>query len=150
MQELRHKLAEGHAKLDQGHQEARKRLLAILPAVSLRPEPARILRRTANWMKGLTMRQRIVAFGGVGLAVLLAFLLLWGGIDTKPVSAMEQMAENVRKVKSMKCSLTISQPAWPEAGRPPAKTISAQTHYWLTPGSTRVEIMFTSKKVGSG
>ena len=31
------------------------------------------------------------------MAALLGFLLLWGGIGTKPLSAMEKMAESIRK-----------------------------------------------------
>ena len=39
------------------------------------------------------MRQRLAAFGGIGVAAVLGFTLLWGGGFAQPVSAMEKMAE---------------------------------------------------------
>ena len=106
MQALRHELAEAHANFDQGHEEARSRLLALLPAAIRPPEPARPWKQVSHWMGGLTMRQRIAVLGGVGVAAVLALLLIWGGAIAKPVSAMEKMAESVRKVKSYKCTFT--------------------------------------------
>ena len=38
MRTMTHQLAEAHVKFDVGHEEARERLLAILPAASRRPE----------------------------------------------------------------------------------------------------------------
>ena len=56
------------------------------------------------------MRQRIAALGGVGVAALLGFLLLWGGLVTRPVSAMEKMAETIRRAKSLKATETEDDP----------------------------------------
>ena len=87
---------------------------------------------------GLTMRQRIgIALSGVGVAVFLGFLLLWGGIDTKPVSAMEQMAENIRKAKSYKAVMIGEGQRIPEPGKPPVKHKVTGTVYWLASGVSR-------------
>ena len=85
------------------------------------------------------MRQRIAALGGAGIAAILGFLLLWGGIDGKPVSAMEKMAENIRKAKSYKCIQTVqARDDLPWPGKP-ALTEMSFTVYWLAPGSARTE-----------
>ena len=87
------------------------------------------------------MRQRIAALGGVGAAALLALLLLWGGIDTKPVSAMEQMAESIRKAKSYKAVVTTEAQLTPVPGKPPVIQTTTGTLYWLAPGSFRVDML---------
>ena len=47
------------------------------------------------------MRKRIgIALSGAGVAAVLGLLLLFGGIVVKPISAVERMAENIRKAKS--------------------------------------------------
>jgi outer membrane lipoprotein-sorting protein len=125
-----------------GHARA---ALANLPAATAGrpPEPARPWNQISHWMGGLTMRQRIAAFGGVGVAALSGFLLLWGGIGSKPVSAMEQMAAAIRQVKSCKCTEVVQQPELrPEfltPGKPPPRVEWVFTIYWLAPGSVRDE-----------
>lgn len=144
VQSLKHQLTAAHAKLDRAHGEARERLLAILPAASRSTEPARSRTRLTQWIGGFTMRQRITALGGVGVAALLACFLLWGGIDTKPLSAMEQMAEAIRHVKSCKCTQIVQEPElrpqFLKPGEPTPRTESVWTIYWLAPGSVRDEV----------
>ncbi len=85
------------------------------------------------------MRQRI-AFGSVGVAALLGLILLWGGIDTKRVSAMEQMAENIRQAKSYKVTMTMEIQFVQEPGKPPVTAEMIQKVYWLAPKSYRMEL----------
>jgi outer membrane lipoprotein-sorting protein len=95
--------------------------------------------RMPQWIGGLSMRQRM-AFGGVGVAILLGILFLWGASDTKPVAAMERMAENLRQAKSCKVTMTMTVPLPQEAGKPPAMAEMTQTVYWLAPKSYRMEL----------
>ena len=68
-----------------------------------------------------------------------AFFLLWGVIDTKPLSAMEQMAENVRKATSYKYTQIVKIPEdSPKPGKPAIKE-DTRTCYWLAPGLERTE-----------
>ncbi len=151
MQSLRHQLAETHAKFDEGHEEARERLLTLLPAASRPPELVKPRRQIAQWIGGFTMRQRIAALGSIGVAAALGFLLVWGGIDTKPVSAMEKMAENVRKAKSYVCKRVLL--THDEAVEPGKATCLAmcQTVYWLASGAERTETTYPdgSETVGT-
>ena len=85
------------------------------------------------------MRQRLAALGGVGVAAILVFLALWGGIAVKPVSAMERMAEAVRKATSYKCRETIKITYdFPKPGRPPVLE-AVFTIYRQLPGAARSE-----------
>jgi outer membrane lipoprotein-sorting protein len=139
MQSLVHQLTAAHAKFDSGHEESRERLMAILPAS--RPlEPMRSRNRITHWIGELTMRQRM-ALGGIGAVAVLAILLLWLGSAATPLSAMEQMAENIRKAKSIKYSLIVQiKKNHPEPGKPPVSEYKC-TIYWIAPGSSRVESM---------
>jgi hypothetical protein len=89
------------------------------------------------------MGQRL-ALGGAGIATALGLLLLWMGSVAKPVSAMEKMAENIRKAKSYKCTFTGEEPSPPiGGGKPPVEIESRATEYWLAPGSLRAEVILT-------
>jgi outer membrane lipoprotein-sorting protein len=138
MQSLRHELAEVHAKLDEGHEEARERLLRLLQAANQPPEPARPWMQVSHWISGLTVRQRIAAFGSIGVAAVLGFLLVCGGIDPTLASAMEKMAENIRKAKSFKATAVLEIK--------PASKNTTQPHqgrgalYWLSTGSNRWDL----------
>jgi outer membrane lipoprotein-sorting protein len=137
MQVLRHELVEAHASLDKGHEAARQRLLAALPRASVRSKRARISAPAMNWIGGLTMRQRI-ALGGVSAAVVVGLLLFWAAIGTKPVSAMEKMAEHIRSAKSFKATFTcVENSQAPEPGKPPRTAKMVGTIYWLAPGTSR-------------
>ncbi|HEV3138495.1 MAG TPA: hypothetical protein VGZ26_11340 [Pirellulales bacterium] len=78
------------------------------------------------------MRQRI-AVGTVGVAVVLCILLLWGA--TRPVSAIAQMAENIRRAKSFKVTINTEFTPTREVQLAP----QTLTIYWLAPGSYRME-----------
>jgi hypothetical protein len=116
-----------------------EQLIAMLPAATQLPAPARPRNRITHWIGGFTMRQRIAALGSLGVAAVLVFLLLWAGIDTKPVSAMEKMAENIRKAKSYKYNMIVRITYEnPEPGRP---RVSEYEHiiYRLASGEARTE-----------
>ena len=135
VQSLKRQLTEAHVEFDRGHEEARERLLAILPAAGRRPEPVKLWNRVTHLLGELTMRQRMAALGCMGVAALLGFLLLWGGIDAKPLSAMEQMAEAIRHVKSCKCTQIVQEPdlrrQFLKPGEPTPRMESVWTIYWL-------------------
>ena len=84
------------------------------------------------------MRQRIAALGGVGVAALLGFVLLWGGLVTRPVSAMEKMAETIRRAKSLKATVVEDVPN----SNPSMPRVFAVmgTLYWLAPDSTCLDL----------
>ncbi|MGO8745322.1 MAG: LolA family protein [Thermoguttaceae bacterium] len=120
-----------------GHARA---ALTNLPTVTAsRPlEPARPWKRISQWMGGLSMRQRI-ALGGVGAAAIVAILWLWPTTISMSVSAMEKMAENIRKAHSYKCKVTVRmKDDSPEPGKLPDRE-GTDTCYWLAPGSVRID-----------
>lgn len=136
MQSLVRQLTAAHAKFDSGHKEARERLLAILPAS--RPlEPTRTRNRISQRIGEITMRQRI-ALGSVGVVAVLAILLLWLGSIATPVSAMEQMAENIRMAKSFQA---ITHDLTEATERDNKKTTWETTGkmYWRAPDAYRTE-----------
>lgn len=99
--------------------------------------------RISGWMGRLTMRQRIAALGGVGIAAILGLLLLWGGIATKPLSAMEKMAAAVRRAKSNKRTEHVKiTNDFPKPGRP-AVLEATFTVYRQLPGAVRTEATYS-------
>jgi len=106
--------------------------------------------RISHWIGGLTVRQRIAAFGGIGVAAMLGFLLLWGGVDDKLVSAMEQMAERIRKARSFQATMEETAISFPgEPAKVPAKAKITGTVYFLAPGSFRIDFKGTNAKRGA-
>jgi outer membrane lipoprotein-sorting protein len=140
MQSLRHQLIEIHAHFDKGHEAARKNLMAILLASSRLPAKTILRNHISHWMGAFTMRQRVALLSGVGLAAMLGFLLLWGGIAANPASAMEKMAENIREAKSLKVTMSMELKLPNEPGKPPVISTMTQTLYWLAPKSYRMEL----------
>jgi hypothetical protein len=144
MQSLVHQLTAAHAKFDSGHEEARERLMAILP--ESRPlEPARTRNRISHWIGELSMRQRM-ALGGIGAVAVLAILLLWLGSAATPVSAMEKMAESIRKAKSYKMTESLQILTRDDPQKPFIK--DQQTDiviYWVASGSTREESTYSRR-----
>ena len=135
MQSLVRQLTAAHAKFDSGHQEARERLMEILPAN--RPlAPTRTKYRITHWIGKLSMRQRM-AMGGVGTLAVLAILLLWLGTSATPLSAMEKMAEDIRKAKSFRAVTIAEIQVVFEAGKPPDKWKMTGAIDWLAQGTCR-------------
>jgi outer membrane lipoprotein-sorting protein len=102
--------------------------------------------RITLWPGGLTMRQRI-ALAGVGVAIVLGFLLLWGANVVQPVSAMEEMAENIRKAKSFRFTGIMELLRAEDPGKPARTHTVTWTQYWLAPDSVRID---GSGPVGEG
>jgi hypothetical protein len=86
----------------------------------------------------------------VGLAAVLGFLLLWGGIAANPVSAMEQMAESIRKAKSFRAMMIAEGQFTPEAGKPPVKHNLTCTLYWLAKRASRLDFSGCAPNEGGG
>ena len=145
MQALRHQLTEVHVRLEQGHAEARARLLASLPAASQLPDPMSVWDRINHWTGGLTMRQRM-ALGGMGVAALLALVLIWGAIVAEPGTAMAQMAQKVREAQSYEYTMILKMKMLnQENGKPPVTEVMHGKVYWLAPGSYRIEAKSQSR-----
>jgi hypothetical protein len=95
------------------------------------------------------MRQRFT-LGGVAVSILLVLFLIWQGFETKPLSALEKMAENISKAKSYKCTQTIQYTSkFPAPGKP-ATTESKITFYCFSTGSSRSETTTTSPQTWTG
>ncbi len=87
------------------------------------------------------MRQRIgIALSGVGVAAVLGLLLLFGGVATEPASAMEQMAENIRKAKSFRAVMIFESQITPQPDKPPVKLKMTGDIYWLAHEASRVDM----------
>jgi hypothetical protein len=93
-------------------------------------------------MGGFTVRQRIAVLGSVGVAAMLGFLLFWGGIGGKPASAMEKMAESIRKAKSFKAAMNTECKAATEPGKPPVEYMYrfSGTIYCAASGAVRLDL----------
>jgi hypothetical protein len=131
---------------DQFVKQLEERLLAILPAAS---RSARPQNRIIHWLGGSTMRQRIV-LGSMAATVLVGLFLVWQGLETKPLSAMEIMAENIRKTKSYKYTQIVTlKDDFPGPGEP-SVTESTNIMYWLAPGSCRHDKTRTSPQTWKG
>ena len=117
-------------------------------------EPLPQLGRITQWIGGLTIGQRIATFASVGVAAILGFLLLWGVIAAIPASAMEKMAESIRKVKSWKCTQIVQEPNLQskavKPGERPGKAETSYTVYWFAPRSTRFEYTHSPEWKGPG
>jgi outer membrane lipoprotein-sorting protein len=141
-------LSRESTELALGHARA---ALTKLPATTAGrpPERAKTWNRISRFFGRFTMRQRI-ALGGVGIVAVLGLLLLWGGIVAKPLSAMEKMAENIRKAKSYKCiQIAQSKKDFPEPGKPSDRETTI-TVYWIAPGSARTEAVITRPQTWKG
>jgi hypothetical protein len=117
-----------------------QRLLATMPQADLRPQPAGRWHRIAPRIGGLTMRQRIgVGVSSVFAAAVIGFLLLWVGSAVPSASAMEKMAESIRKVKSFKATMITEIRYSDESGNAQIKQTITGTVYYVAPGSFRID-----------
>ncbi len=84
------------------------------------------------------MRQRIAA-GSFGVAAILVLIGLWSINVGKHASAMERMAEEIRRAKSYKVTTVFEVKLVRQAGKPAIKSELTGTFYWLATGSVRME-----------
>jgi hypothetical protein len=138
-------------------EEIRERLFAQ-PQAAARPnlQPIAVLAKRRSIVGQITRNHPFQVLAGaiVGMAAAVGFLLLWDGSAVESVSAMEKMAENIRKVRSASWS-RIVQLSTPRAkslkpGQPPAKRQMSFTGYWLASGSRRSEDNHFPKWKGLG
>jgi hypothetical protein len=96
--------------------------------------------RTVSLLRRVTMNRRFQLSAGAiaGLAAMLGFVLLWGGNAAQSVSAMEKMAESIRKAKSFKAAVVLGKRPASETGTPPGQCFGAL--YWLATGSWRLDL----------
>jgi hypothetical protein len=151
-EELRRLLQQSYrapAPSDRFVKRLEERLMAMLPIEKQATITTRPRNRISKWFGGYSMPQRIT-LGIVAVTILLGLFLVWQGFETKPLSAMEQMAENIRKAKSYKCTQTIQFTSkFPAPGKP-ATTESRIIFYCFTTGSTRAETTKTSPQTWKG
>ncbi len=132
-----------HAQFERGHDAARGQLMTALSAID-RPKPARSSSGTTRsgitrWLGGLSMRQRIAA-GSFGVAAVLVSFWLWSGSAVKHVSAMERMAEEIRRAKSYRATSVFETDLPGRPGKLSLKAVLTSKDYWLAPGSYRSEM----------
>jgi outer membrane lipoprotein-sorting protein len=103
--------------------------------------------RPISTLRRIAMNRRFQASVGamVGLAATLGFVLLWGGGTAQQASAMEKMAESIRKAKSYTFNVTVHD----KAGSFPLRSDVRGAAYWAAPGSVRMEMTYPEWK-GSG
>jgi hypothetical protein len=130
-----------------GLQERIRERLFARPQAAACPDPQPIAApaRSRSIVAQITRNRPFQVLAGtiVGMAAVLGFLLLWGGNAVESASAMEKMAENIRKVRSARWSRTVQLLDPPvkaiKPGQPPAKNQMSFTGYWLASGSRRTE-----------
>ena len=147
MRSLVEQLSVSHARLDRGHDDARAQLMTALSDFDRPPKAVQPWIQFTQWVGDLTMRQRIV-IGATSLAVVLTLVLFWPDGNAISVSAMEKMAENIRRARSYRLTMTGKVEMTPEPGKPPVKAEMSGTLYWLAPGSYRMDTK--SDFLGSG
>ncbi len=123
-------LTDAHARFESGHEEAKARLMALLPTRGA-PVTAGLGVRIERWIGGTTMRQRI-ALGGTALAATIGILVIWSVSGTKSLSAMEKMTAGIRQARSFVLTMHFEC----DVDAPEA---TSGKFYWLAPGSVRME-----------
>ena len=98
-----------------------------------------VWKRITNRMGAFTVTQKI-ALSSVGVVSVVGVLLLWAGGVTRPVSAMEKMAECIRLAKSYKVTMITEIKFVDEPGKPPVTAEMSSETYWLAPKSYRMEM----------
>jgi outer membrane lipoprotein-sorting protein len=147
MRILVRQLAEGHAAFDQGHQQDRARLLALLPAACPQPAAGRPWKRVLPSIGELTMKQRW-ALGAAAVTIVLASAVIWIGTAAKPAYAMGRLAEMIRQARSYEYTLTTEMSLAGQPGRPSVKAEMSGRFSWLAPGSYRIETKWSEHTAG--
>jgi outer membrane lipoprotein-sorting protein len=94
--------------------------------------------RSISTLRRIAMNRRFQLSVGtvVGVAVVLGFVLLWGGGAGQSVSAMEKMAEGIRKASSFKATLVMKGQSTSKTGGTSKHSLTS-TVYWLAQGPSR-------------
>jgi outer membrane lipoprotein-sorting protein len=138
MRSLVRQLGEGHAAFDQGHDQARARLLANLPQVHPQLRSFGRWKLGIPWIGDLTMKQRLVV-GGAAAMIIVAAAVIWIGTAPNPAYAMDGVAETIRQARSYEYTMTMELSLAHEPGKPPVKTEMKGKFSWVAPGSYRTE-----------
>jgi hypothetical protein len=136
MQSLTKQLVEVHSRFDDSNEKEREQLLALVSKAVRPAASSRFWNRFGRSIEGRS-RIRRIATGGVGVIVLLAIVLLWECFNTSPLSAMEQMAENIRRAKSCQVTMTMEVQLVSEPGKEPVTSKMIMKTSWLAPRSYR-------------
>jgi outer membrane lipoprotein-sorting protein len=120
------RVAAAHARFDEGHAEARQRLLAALPALN----PAR-RGRLIKMKEVLTMRRVLI---GAAAAVLAVGLFL--GWASRNAPALAQTVEALKEVKTYRCRY-VEEPG--EKAKDKKADRETGVYCWAAPGSSRFE-----------
>jgi outer membrane lipoprotein-sorting protein len=94
--------------------------------------------RMSAWIGRFSIRQRIAALASAGVATMLGFVLLWGDGTAQQASAMEKMAESIRRAKTFRAAVAVGIKAGSKSDTPPGACNG--TLYWLAPESTRLDL----------
>jgi outer membrane lipoprotein-sorting protein len=97
--------------------------------------------RFVSKIRRIVMNRRFQLSAGaiVALAAVLGFVLLWGGGTAQQASAMEKMADSIRKARSFKASVIAESKRDSRADKFPFTSRVVGTVYWLAPGSYRFD-----------
>jgi outer membrane lipoprotein-sorting protein len=131
-------LDEAHAAFEEGHEQARARLLALLTSESSQLARKKSWTRVFPFLGAWTMKQQL-AFGGVFLMVALASAVIWIGSAPRPAFAMNGLAESIRQARSYEYSMTMETSTTREPGKAPVKLEMKGRFSWQSPGSYRIE-----------
>jgi hypothetical protein len=109
--------------------------------------------RSVSTLRRIAMNRRFQLSAGtmIGVAAVLGFILLWGGDAAQSLSAMEKMAESVRKAKSFKAAVTCLESIQAaNAGNSPRTSKVVGTVYWLAPGSSHFDFRGSAPEARGG
>lgn len=136
-----HQLHAEHAKFDHRHARARSSLLARLQqSPNTTTFPARPWHRLINVARGLSLRQRVAA-AGVGLSTIAAtvvLMVLFANLAS-PLSAMDRMAHQLRRVHSYSYRLYTTNTFVKDGETTPTTVTHTGTTAWQAPDSLRYD-----------
>jgi outer membrane lipoprotein-sorting protein len=107
--------------------------------------------RPISTFRRIAMNRRFQLSAGtvVGIAAVLGFVLLWGGGIGQSVSAMEKMAENIRKAVSYKAAMVAEGQSTSKTGKITKYRLSG-TIYWLARGTSRLDLKGQAPNASGG